>query len=755
MAELFRAFLLTSAVGTALAIILTLLKPITRKHFSGGWHYYIWLVVLLVMIFPIKLNLPEKPITTQNTKTINTTLKEETQTPLTETPITVQEETQPITIQTTQPEKISFMQQIKNFISNNAVLISCIWLSGALLLLLLRLLNYMIFLIRVHRYTEIISCPEVAQYTKRKIKTRTSEKISSPLIIGVFRPTLLLPETALTPEQLHNILSHEMTHLNRNDLLYKWFVGFVKCLCWYNPMIYFISRQINIDCEISCDLSVVEKMNNEEKKSYIETILSLLSHNKSRAVPLTTGMAGDKKILKRRFTMIKNKKNISKRNKILSTILAVVLLITTLLTSGVLATSLTDTEDSKIKILYNNNIVELTNEPFIENGTIYVPFRELFEKTKLSDYIKWDNGRIEFCLIEYDNIPIYNENGKIEKNDIQGLQYFYGIEIGKKEYTLNPEGTLPENRKHLSTKKSMENAPMLKDSITYIPYEYIEDFVNQNMTNKNTIKVEYMSTKIAWPIIDGTISRDFGTAINPATKIETYHNGLDITAPEGTSILSAIKGKVIEVGFDNEMGNYVIVADNDISVMYGHMAEVYVSKDNYVEQKSIIGTVGKSGMATGSFLHFEIRINGDCLNPIMFCNPIESVSIVGSSVFNVDNNNIEPIEIIEDNTKPHSVVDSFFRRFETKDYSGMKTFCKNSLWDMHYKESQGFGGFELARLDELLEPIYIKNDNYILYEVKILGKKTTDTDYYKEIKTWKVYVEKQSNGTYLIADIEL
>ncbi len=45
MAELFRAFLLTSAVGTALAIILTLLKPITRKHFSGGWHYYIWLVL--------------------------------------------------------------------------------------------------------------------------------------------------------------------------------------------------------------------------------------------------------------------------------------------------------------------------------------------------------------------------------------------------------------------------------------------------------------------------------------------------------------------------------------------------------------------------------------------------------------------------------------------------------------------------------------------------------------------------------------
>ena len=64
MAQIFTALLLTSGIGTALALILTLLKPITRKVFSGGWHYYMWLVVLLVMILPIRLNLPEKPVTT-------------------------------------------------------------------------------------------------------------------------------------------------------------------------------------------------------------------------------------------------------------------------------------------------------------------------------------------------------------------------------------------------------------------------------------------------------------------------------------------------------------------------------------------------------------------------------------------------------------------------------------------------------------------------------------------------------------------
>ena len=59
MAQIFAAFLITSAIGTLLAIILTLIRPFTRKLFSGTWHYYIWLAVLIVMILPIRLELPE------------------------------------------------------------------------------------------------------------------------------------------------------------------------------------------------------------------------------------------------------------------------------------------------------------------------------------------------------------------------------------------------------------------------------------------------------------------------------------------------------------------------------------------------------------------------------------------------------------------------------------------------------------------------------------------------------------------------
>ena len=85
MAQIFTALLLTSGIGTALALILTLLKPITRKVFSGGWHYYMWLVILLVMVLPIRLNLHEKPVTTppiSETVTITDNQAENTETPI-------------------------------------------------------------------------------------------------------------------------------------------------------------------------------------------------------------------------------------------------------------------------------------------------------------------------------------------------------------------------------------------------------------------------------------------------------------------------------------------------------------------------------------------------------------------------------------------------------------------------------------------------------------------------------------------------
>ena len=334
MAQIFTALLLTSGIGTALALILTLLKPITRKVFSGGWHYYMWLVVLLVMVLPIRLNLPKKLVSTPHIS--ETVIITDNQAENIETSINNTQPEQIIQEQPKKPEKESTVHAVKNFLTSKVLIFSFVWLMGAVLLFLIKIVSYIVFLIKTHKHSEIISCPEVTAYTNRKIKTRVSDTICSPLMIGVFKPTLLLPKVDITPEQLHNVLAHEMTHLKRNDILYKWFVSIVKSVHWFNPVIYFISKQINIDCEISCDLAVVKEMDEQQEKGYVETILSLLTHSNSQIVPLTTGMTGDKNALKRRFSMIKNKINISKKAKIISVILAVILCIGTIFVSGII-----------------------------------------------------------------------------------------------------------------------------------------------------------------------------------------------------------------------------------------------------------------------------------------------------------------------------------------------------------------------------------------------------------------------------------
>ncbi len=406
MEDIFYAFLLSSAVGTASAAILFLIRPITRRIFSSSWHYYIWLVALTVMIFPIKLTMPKNTAVTGLPAAASYTIAPQIDT----TAVTIEDMLTAQPIQ--QPEQLPQIKLIKKHFNTVSSYLSYIWLYVMVLLLLLKLLNYTVFLTNIHMHSNAKACPQVSEYTKRHLKTRVSSSIASPLVVGVIKPILLLPAVKLTPIQLSNILAHEAMHLKRNDLLYKWFVSLVKCICWYNPVVYFISRCIDADCEVSCDLAVVKNMSDEEKRSYIETILSLLSHRSSGAIPLTTGMTGRKKLLKRRFTMIKKQLKISKKITIISVIFAVAVFCTVIFASGIL--------NGRIFNVYKNMTIALDTDA--RNGDsfntlllgvdeqnradtimlimlsenkltgISIPRNTLFDGRRISDILTQENG---------------------------------------------------------------------------------------------------------------------------------------------------------------------------------------------------------------------------------------------------------------------------------------------------------------------------------------------------------------------------
>jgi murein DD-endopeptidase MepM/ murein hydrolase activator NlpD len=121
-----------------------------------------------------------------------------------------------------------------------------------------------------------------------------------------------------------------------------------------------------------------------------------------------------------------------------------------------------------------------------------------------------------------------------------------------------------------------------------------------------------------WPV-NGRVSSKFGYRLDPFTFRRSYHKGIDIAASYGTSIKASASGKVILAGSYNELGKTVIVDHgNGITTVYGHTSKVLVKKGQTVKKGAVIAKVGSSGRSTGSHLHFEIRINGEPIDPFKY-----------------------------------------------------------------------------------------------------------------------------------------
>ncbi len=97
------------------------------------------------------------------------------------------------------------------------------------------------------------------------------------------------------------------------------------------------------------------------------------------------------------------------------------------------------------------------------------------------------------------------------------------------------------------------------------------------------------------------------------------HNGIDFAAPYGTPVYAAAEGTVILSGWYGEYGRCVILQHSDGSqTVYAHNSSLSVKVGQHVLQGELIAKVGSTGNSTGNHLHFELRVNGTFLNPLLY-----------------------------------------------------------------------------------------------------------------------------------------
>lgn len=131
----------------------------------------------------------------------------------------------------------------------------------------------------------------------------------------------------------------------------------------------------------------------------------------------------------------------------------------------------------------------------------------------------------------------------------------------------------------------------------------------------SVFSVIYENSSVVLPV-NGTVTSLFGERLHPVYGGESFHSGEDIAAPEGTSVYAALDGTVIDVGTGSKSGNYVKISHEDgIETLYCHLNSTNVTKGVAVRRGDVIGFVGQTGLATGPHLHFEVKINGEKVDP--------------------------------------------------------------------------------------------------------------------------------------------
>ncbi len=601
--NIFKTLLSLSISGGFIALILIALKPFFKNKFSNTWYYYIWLIVILRLTIPYSpsidiYNLKNKTsniIVTNENKKVDMNLNFE---------VTNKEIPNTFNNLNLYIEKTLFSKQFQYY-----NYISYIWLIICIFLSIKKIINYYSFIKFIKRNSKPIVDDTIINIhinickslNTKQIPIYFNDIIISPMLVGFFKPYILLPQKQLQNiSQLNYVLKHELTHYKYLDIYYKWFVQFIMCIYWFNPVIYLINKEINRYCELSCDELVIRNLEFIEQREYGNTLINSLEIN-SNYNNISLNLTQNLKLMKERLDDIMKFQKKSKPTIFLSVLITIILCI--------------GTAFIKISNKYNNieqinSIIEKVEANEVNNDLVPMPISNITEDEiqKYKAFIE----EFQFysqqgnSLHKLENVSITFHNNQIIIEDSSGTKKFSKEQLEAiLEMQKNIENRMKKNEIELSSiaittsssglsisnnlNLTATNCDIIIEKSDRFKYEYDKALFNidTKLSNGgNSIKINATSKLTNKPkeiikiFIPDSFYKDFNIVSN--------HSNIDICEVNANININSTKGNIncyIPKDFNKNMSYNVDKGSGSIN--FNKMADNYTV--DFLNYKKLFG----------------------------------------------------------------------------------------------------------------------------------------------------------------------
>lgn len=560
---------------------LAVLSPQIQRRYTARSLYLVWLLLAVRLLLPVGGEGKEKGVTITVPGIADTSL------------IAVLPEPAPKESSPTSGGGMPGAEDVKPPVVTLGQIVAAGWWAGALGILLWNGAGYLLASRRLlassrEEEEDQRALAQLWGVGGRRPAVLRSTKTDGPLSLGLIHPVIVLPEALTESGEREMVLRHELGHILHHDLWYKALLILVHAVHWFNPLVWVMCRQARKNLEYCCDDWVIRGRGADFRHQYGKVLLRYAARSTGEALPMAPLSSGGREMKGRIMNLFSRKKSGGP--------LVCLVLAGTLLIGPAVSFEVAQAQGRALTVREALDALEEGCTLNAQELTITIPANYMSAENWMLQvsgrYVGEGGMSMSIHIVDHDGTRGRWRAGETYRYSMDGFDLSGFVELSLYAYLPDIAGKMAEKRVDLLA--------IAEDREGLQPQEKA-------------------ASDWQWPLPGyDEITAYYGTRVHPISGRKASHDGVDIYAPEGSGVLAVRSGTVSEAGCDPTDGNYVVLShEGGVSSRYCHLRESQVEVGSAVAQGERIGTVGKTGAATGPHLHLEFAgPDGTAFDPL-------------------------------------------------------------------------------------------------------------------------------------------